>query len=197
MMNRKKILIKKYENRRLYDTTNSRYVNLDEVARILQDGYEVEVVDAATGEDITRLILTQIIVEKAKAPDSPFPLATLRQMVIASARTGHENAQKFMQGMFDVYQNAYRAIPEAFSPFDLMRSTMEQATHTPKSEPVVPPPSAKERQNEARTGSDTDRSEVEELRRRLEHIESRLAQAGARRAKPKPRARKSAPRKNP
>jgi len=69
----KTILIKKYENRRLYDVTNSRYVNLDEVARILQRGDDVRVVDAATGDDITRLILTQIIVESAKTPDSTFP----------------------------------------------------------------------------------------------------------------------------
>jgi len=50
------------------DTTNSRYVNLEEVAQILQQGNDVQVIDAATGDDITRLILTQIIVEDAKLP---------------------------------------------------------------------------------------------------------------------------------
>ena len=55
-MESKTILIKKYENRRLYDATNSRYVNLDEVAKMLQNGDDVRVVDAATGEDLTRLI---------------------------------------------------------------------------------------------------------------------------------------------
>src|SRR5580704_15433092 len=59
-MEPKTILIKKYENRRLYDATDSRYVNLDEVAKMLQNGDDVRVVDATTGEDITRLILTQI-----------------------------------------------------------------------------------------------------------------------------------------
>ena len=72
-METKAVLIKKYENRRLYDTTNSRYVNLDEVAQMLQRGEDVKVVDAATGEDITRLILTQIIVEDAKTTDSELP----------------------------------------------------------------------------------------------------------------------------
>ena len=57
-MNRKPVIIKKYENRRLYDTTNSRYINQDEVAQMLQSGYDVQVVDAATGEDLTRLVLT-------------------------------------------------------------------------------------------------------------------------------------------
>ena len=67
----KTVVVKKYENRRLYDTTNSRYVNLDEVAQLLQAGNEVQVIDAVSGEDITRLILTQIIVEDAKTPGLP------------------------------------------------------------------------------------------------------------------------------
>ena len=73
-MAQKTVVIKKYENRRLYDSTNSRYVNLEEVAQLLQQGNDVQVIDASSGEDITRLILTQIIVEDAKTPESSFPL---------------------------------------------------------------------------------------------------------------------------
>ena len=71
------IVIKKYENRRLYDTSNSRYINLDEIAQLIRDGRDVQVVDAATGEDITRPVLTQIIMDQAKEPDSTFPLDML------------------------------------------------------------------------------------------------------------------------
>ena len=78
-MDQKTVVIKKYENRRLYDTTNSRYVNLEEVAQLVQSGKDVQVVDAATGEDLTRLVLTQIIVEDAKTPNSNFPLDVLRR----------------------------------------------------------------------------------------------------------------------
>ena len=85
-MAKKTVVIKKYENRRLYDTTNSRYVNLEEAAQLLQQGNDVQMVDATTNEDITRLILTQIIVEDAKAPNSTFPVDLLRQMVITSGR---------------------------------------------------------------------------------------------------------------
>ena len=80
------VIIKKYENRRLYDATNSRYVNLEDVARMLREGTEVQAVDAATGEDITRLVLTQIIVDDAKDHDSALPLDILRQMVIATGK---------------------------------------------------------------------------------------------------------------
>ena len=108
------ILIKKYENRRLYDTLNSRYVNLDEVARLLQQGDSVRVVDAISGEDITRLVLTQIIVEDAKGADSTFPLEILRQMVITSGRATQESAMRYMQTLLDVYGKSYRVMAPPF-----------------------------------------------------------------------------------
>jgi polyhydroxyalkanoate synthesis repressor PhaR len=122
-MAQKTIVIKKYENRRLYDTTNSRYVNLEEVAQLLQQGNDVQVIDASSGEDITRLILTQIIVEDAKTPESTFPLDLLRQMVIASGRASQESALQYMKAMLDVYQNAYRAMPNPLNPFDFMQKS--------------------------------------------------------------------------
>ena len=60
------IVVRKYENRRLYDTSSSRYVNLPEIAQMVREGAEVQVVDAKSGEDITRVILTQIIHEVAR-----------------------------------------------------------------------------------------------------------------------------------
>jgi len=116
------ILIKKYENRRLYDATNSRYVNLDEVAGFVQRGCDVRVVDVASGEDITRVILTQIIAEGAKTPDSSFPLDILRQMVIASGRASQESALRYTKAMLDLYQSTYRAMAPALNPFDFLQN---------------------------------------------------------------------------
>src|SRR5580704_15034930 len=140
MMAKKTVAIRKYENRRLYDTTNSRYVNLEEVAQLLQQGNDVQVIDATTNEDITRLILTQIIVEDAKAPNSSFPLDLLRQMVIASGRASQESALKYMKAMLDIYQNTYRAMAPPFNPFDFMqnlgtdRGMHDDQKQAPKSE---------------------------------------------------------------
>ena len=118
----KTILIKKYENRRLYDTTNSRYINLEEVAAFVQRGYEVRVLDAASGEDITRVILTQIIADGAKTPDSSFPLDILRQMVIASGRASQESALRYTKAMLDLYQSTYRAMAPALNPFEFIQN---------------------------------------------------------------------------
>ena len=104
------IVIKKYGNRRLYDSTHSRYVNLDEVARMVREGREVQVVDAATGEDRTRVVLTQIVVEQSKGDDSSVPLDVLRQMVVASGRATNEAAVTYMRAISDMYQSAFRAV---------------------------------------------------------------------------------------
>ena len=117
-MDPKSIVIKKYENRRLYDSTNSRYINLDEIAELVKEGRDVKVVDAASGEDITRVVLTQIIMDDAKGSDSGFPLDILRQMVVASGRATQESALQYMRAMFDMYQNAYRAMP--LTPFQFI-----------------------------------------------------------------------------
>jgi polyhydroxyalkanoate synthesis repressor PhaR len=163
------ILIKKYENRRLYDTTNSRYVNLNQVAKMVQNGDNVRVVDAATGQDITRLILTQIIVEDAKTPDSTFPLDILRQMVVATGRASQESALAYMKAMLDISQNTFRAVAPAFNPFDPRQVPVQGST--PESQPVAPV--AKGR---ATRGSDSSTGEeVDELKQRLADLESTVA----------------------
>ncbi len=121
----KSVLIKKYENRRLYDATHSRYVNLEEVAAFVQRGYDVRVVDVASGEDITRVILTQIIADGAKTPGSSFPLDILRQMVIASGRASQESAVRYTKAMLDLYQSTYRAMTPALNPLDFLQHAPE------------------------------------------------------------------------
>jgi len=164
-MNRRTVLIKKYENRRLYDSTNSRYINLEEVAQMVRGGDDVQVVDAATGEDLTRLILTQIIVEHAKEPDSAFPLDVLRQMVVASGKATQETTLKYTKAILDMYQNAYRAMAPPLNPFEFMRgpaSPTETERDTPSSfaGPV------------ASQGAKPKAGEVDELRKRLEELEA-------------------------
>ena len=187
-MAQKTILIKKYENRRLYDATNSRYVNLEEVAQMLQKGDDVRVVDATTGEDITRLILTQIIVEDAKAPDSKFPLDILRQMVVASGRASQETALRYMKAMLDIYQNSYRAMSPAMNPFEFIQNPAAgrepMTAHPPAEEPEAPAPAAPKptRKPEA--------EDVDGLKRRVAELEKVVSSLAPRKS-----ANKKVPRK--
>jgi polyhydroxyalkanoate synthesis repressor PhaR len=178
----KTILIKKYENRRLYDATNSRYVNLDEVAQFVQRGYDVRVIDVASGEDITRVILTQIIAEGAKTPDSSFPLDILRQMVVASGRAGQESALRYTKAMLDLYQNTYRAMVPAINPFDFMQGSGQTA---PANEPSP--------RNPATNGRETD--EVDHLKERVAELEKLVSSLASGKGPRKKTASRSSARK--
>jgi len=75
------ITIKKYANRRLYNTATSSYVTLDHLCQMVKDGVEFVVFDAKTGEDITRSVLTQIIVEEEGKGQNLLPINFLRQLI--------------------------------------------------------------------------------------------------------------------
>jgi len=177
-MDRKSVIIKKYENRRLYDTTNSRYINQDEVAQMVRNGYDVQVVDAATGEDLTRLVLTQIIVEQAKAPDSAFPLDVLRQMVVASGKATQETTLKYMKALLDMYQNAYRVIAPPLSPFEFIQRPAAPREEAAQAPPVSPPPESRRQSRAPRQRKDKPAA-VRDLKRRIEELESLVAELGA------------------
>src|ERR1700739_3309641 len=75
------IVIKKYANRRLYNTATSSYVTLDDLSAMVKEGGEFVVYDAKTGEDITRSVLTQIIVEEEQKGQNLLPISFLRQLI--------------------------------------------------------------------------------------------------------------------
>ena len=170
------VIIKKYENRRLYDTSNSRYVNLEDIAQMVREGTEVQVLDAATGEDLTRLVLTQIVVEGAKAPNSAFPLDMLRQMIVASGQVSREGLLGYMKAMVDMYQNTYRAFAPGLSPFDFVQ---------PRPDPRTPP--APPMDGGTAPSAPAAQPSVEELRRRVEELERLIPKS--------PRARPAVKRK--
>ena len=89
---RETILISRYSSRRLYNTHTSAYVTLDEVAQLISDGYDIQVVDKKTGDDLTRQILLQIITEHEAKGDNVLPLNVLTDIV----RSYGDKAQSFI-----------------------------------------------------------------------------------------------------
>ncbi|MFH1017005.1 MAG: polyhydroxyalkanoate synthesis regulator DNA-binding domain-containing protein [Pseudomonadota bacterium] len=74
-------IIKKYQNRKLYDTKDSCYITLDEIASLIKKGEDVQVIDNRTKADVTSIILTQILVDQEKANKSILPLTMLRDII--------------------------------------------------------------------------------------------------------------------
>lgn len=134
-MNSPKIVIKKYANRRLYDTSASRYINLEDIAALVRNGKEVQVVDTSTGEDLTRVTLTQIIVEDARGQPSGLPLELLRQLIVASDRVGQEFIMWYLNSAFDAYKKAQSSLQTrlsemqsaALSPLQAVRNLLQRS----------------------------------------------------------------------
>jgi polyhydroxyalkanoate synthesis repressor PhaR len=111
------ITIKKYANRRLYNTATSKYVTLDDLSQMVKAGEEFLVVDAKSGDDITRPVLTQIIFEEEAKGENLLPVSFLRQLI-----------QFYGDSLQSMVPNYLDASMSAFSNNqDRMRSYMESA----------------------------------------------------------------------
>ncbi|MBV9550135.1 MAG: polyhydroxyalkanoate synthesis repressor PhaR [Alphaproteobacteria bacterium] len=97
------VVIKKYANRRLYNTQTSSYVTLDHLAAMVKEGTEFEVQDARTGEDITRSVLTQIIFEEEAKGQNLLPIKFLRQLI----RFYGDSLQAFVPGYLDMSMESF------------------------------------------------------------------------------------------
>ena len=169
------VVIKKYGNRRLYDTAGSRYVNLDDIAGFVRQGKDVQVVDAKTGQDLTRVTLTQVIMEDAKDKPTGLPLELLRQLVIASDEVRQEFVMWYLKSAFDAYQKVQDAVQSRLgevqsaivSPMDMMKKLL--------GEPASAQPQAQAE------------PELDKLRQRLAELEARLEKPARRKRSRKKR----------
>ena len=80
-------LIKRYRNRKLYDTESSRYITLAEITRLIRKGKEIRVMDNNSGEDLTSLTLSQIILEQGRKRRPILPIAVLRRIIQAGGES--------------------------------------------------------------------------------------------------------------
>src|SRR5512134_2140137 len=122
-------LIKRYESRKLYDTEESRYVSLEELAGWIRDGQEVQVVDNATGADVTAQTLTQVILDEGRRGTAFLSSELLHELVRAGQRaveTGvdqvHQKVDRFVQASIDRLGPVRRAREE----MDRLRSRLEE-----------------------------------------------------------------------
>jgi polyhydroxyalkanoate synthesis repressor PhaR len=115
-------VIKRYTNRKLYDTVESRYVTLDEIAQMIKGGAEVKIIDNRTKEDLTSVTLAQIIFEEEKKR-SQMPLGVLREII----RNGAEGVAGFYQEKAgSLAGNITSKLGELKSKTDSLRDDIEQ-----------------------------------------------------------------------
>lgn len=98
-----KILIKKYPNRRLYNTETSNYITIKDVAELIKLGNRVEVQDVSNGEDVTALVLTQIIMEKAKNNQGLLPVSLLHLVIQFGENLLYDFFDKYLEKTMESY----------------------------------------------------------------------------------------------
>lgn len=117
------VVIKKYGNRRLYDTGDSRYITLDELAAKIRGGADVRVVDAQTHDDLTQATLTQVVLETGNAA-KVLPVQLLTQMIRLSDDALAEFFSRYVTGALELYLQAKRGVQSlaAYNPLAWMGS---------------------------------------------------------------------------
>jgi polyhydroxyalkanoate synthesis repressor PhaR len=166
------VLIKKYGNRRLYDTEDSRYITLDELAAKIRHGAEVRVVDAKTNDDLTQSTLTQLILEGRSA--QLLPVGLLTQLIRIGDDALGEFFSRYVTAALDMYIQAKRGVQTiaAYNPLASWMNPFAQSFGGYAEPPPPPPP----------------RDDVADLRRELEELKravqpSGLGRPGAKRKK--------------
>jgi len=173
-----KVTIKKYANRRLYDTESSSYITLDRLAEMVREDREFEVVDAKTGEDITRQVLTQIIVDEEARGSTMLPVNFLKQLIGLYGNSMQGMVPQYLEAAMDAFQRNQSAMRDAFGGkvfADIAKRNMDMfegasrafagSSAAPKPEPKADKAQAKE-------------AELEQLRAELAALRDKVDRLG-------------------
>jgi len=126
------VIIKKYANRRLYNTESSTYITLDYLAGMVREKREFKVVDAKSGEDITHNVLTQIIMEEESRGTTMLPVNFLRQLIAMYGDSMQSMVPQYLEASLEAFQRNQSQFRDAMAgaftagPFaELARRNME------------------------------------------------------------------------
>jgi polyhydroxyalkanoate synthesis repressor PhaR len=155
-------VIKRYSNRKLYDTQESRYVTLEEIEEMIRAGKEIAVVDAASGEDLTSVTLAQIILENERNHRATLPTAFLHQL-IKHGEAWQDFVQRSMKSSLEGIVSSQREVERIFQ---------DWASRSGWGMPAAP--RAEPRRDGAEPDAEQLREEVSTLRERLRSLEERL-----------------------
>jgi polyhydroxyalkanoate synthesis repressor PhaR len=120
------LIIKRYGNRRLYNTETQTYVNYQDLIKLVQDGQDIKVIDSTSKEDVTKAVLIQLILEEEKDKKSILPTPFLFQLL----RSREESVQDFFTNHLSASFDAYLKTKEEFN--NRFRTMLEMASQAPQ-----------------------------------------------------------------
>jgi polyhydroxyalkanoate synthesis repressor PhaR len=121
----KRLTIRKYPNRRYYDSTRSRHLTLEEIYQAIREGYEVEVTDSKTGQDITAKVLAQMIIELDAPKLGVFPVPLLHRLLRANEELVSDFTRKYFSQALQAFLDSRKSFEQS------LRSAMGLRSETP------------------------------------------------------------------
>ena len=171
------VIIKKYANRRLYDTESSSYITLERLAQMVRQKRQFRVVDAKSGEDITRSVLAQIIMEEEARGATMLPVNFLRQLIGLYGDSMQSVVPHYLEASLDQLQRNQSQLREAMAgafasnPFaEIARRNMDMFTAAATGRKPAEPDKSAEDDNRAELAAL--RAELAELQRKLDRLGS-------------------------
>lgn len=179
------VIIKKYANRRLYNTETSSYITLEHIAQMTREGRDFQVFDARTGEDITRSVLTQIVMEEENGGQTMLPVNFLRQIISmygdsmqsmvphyleASMEAFAENQTKFRDAALKPFEQLARQNMALFEAATAMLTGAAAAKASDSPAPPPPAPAAAEAADK--------KAELARLEAEMAALKARMAKLG-------------------
>jgi polyhydroxyalkanoate synthesis repressor PhaR len=168
------VIIKKYANRRLYDTESSSYITLERLAEMVRQKRQFKVVDAKSGEDLTRGVLTQIIMDEEARGATMLPVNFLRQLISMYGDQMQSVVPQYLEASLEALQRNQSQFRDAMAgalatnPFaEIARRNMELFTAaTPGAKPASPAPTT--------PPADDTRAELDDLKAQLAELQQKL-----------------------
>jgi polyhydroxyalkanoate synthesis repressor PhaR len=175
------VIIKKYANRRLYNTRSSSYITLDHLAKMTREGVEFKVLDAKSGTDITHQILTQIIMDEESNGEQILPVNFLRQLIGMYGNSMQSLLPQYLEASMEHFRTnqvkLHKAFEESIGNNPLAKLAQQNMAMfkaaTAAFIPIVDRPGG-EKSEEVATSGDTTRDELAVLREQMAEMQRRL-----------------------
>ena len=170
-------IIKKYANRRLYNTSSSSYITLDDLARMVRENVDFQVVDAKSGDDITHSILTQIIMDEESNGEQMLPVSFLRQLIGMYGNSMQNLMPSYLEASMDNFRQNQANIRDAFEkgmssgPLAAIHET-NMAMMRAAAETLIP--ATKKRAAPATRESATSDTEIDTLKEQMAAMQKKL-----------------------
>ncbi len=175
------VIIKKYANRRLYNTSSSSYITLEDLARMTREGVDFQVVDAKTGSDITHSILTQIIMDEEANGEQMLPVSFLRQLISMYGNSMQAMMPHYLEASMSSFRANQSKLQEAFecgmgaNPFAKIAQN-NLAMFKAAAAAFMPPTSTSPQDTASEKSAPDD--EISALREQMEQMQRKLDQLG-------------------